>query len=110
MHNTYIYILVMAVVTYIVRVIPLVFFKNEVIPLVFFKNEIKSVFIKSFLHYVPYVTLSVMTFPAIITASGNSLWGVIGFAVAIIVSLIKGSLPLVASCCCLAVYISSLIF
>ncbi len=100
MHNTYIYILVMAVVTYIVRVIPLVFFKNE----------IKSVFIKSFLHYVPYVTLSVMTFPAIITASGNSLWGVIGFAVAIIVSLIKGSLPLVASCCCLAVYISSLIF
>lgn len=100
MHNTYIYILVMAVVTYIVRVIPLIFFKNE----------IKSVFIKSFLHYVPYVTLSVMTFPAIITASGNSLWGVIGFAVAIIVSLIKGSLPLVASCCCLAVYISSLIF
>ena len=100
MPNTYIYILVMAVVTYIVRVIPLVFFKNE----------IKSVFIKSFLHYVPYVTLSVMTFPAIITASGNSLWGVIGFAVAIIVSLIKGSLPLVASCCCLAVYISSLIF
>lgn len=100
MHNTYIHILVMAVVTYIVRVIPLVFFKNE----------IKSVFIKSFLHYVPYVTLSVMTFPAIITASGNSLWGVIGFAVAIIVSLIKGSLPLVASCCCLAVYISSLIF
>ena len=100
MHNTYIYILVMAVVTYIVRVIPLVFFKNE----------IKSVFIKSFLHYVPYVTLSVMTFPAIITASGNSLWGVIGFAVAIIVSLIKGSLPLVASCCCLAVYISSLFF
>lgn len=100
MHNTYIHILVMAVVTYIVRVIPLVFFKNE----------IKSVFIKSFLHYVPYVTLSVMTFPAIITASGNSLWGVIGFTVAIIVSLIKGSLPLVASCCCLAVYISSLIF
>lgn len=100
MHNTYIHILVMAVVTYIVREIPLVFFKNE----------IKSVFIKSFLHYVPYVTLSVMTFPAIITASGNSLWGVIGFAVAIIVSLIKGSLPLVASCCCLAVYISSLIF
>ena len=100
MHNTYIYILVMAVVTYIVRVIPLVFFKNE----------IKSVFIKSFLHYVPYVTLSVMTFPAIITASGNSLWGVIGFAVAIIVSLIKGSLPLVATCCCLAVYVSSMIF
>lgn len=100
MHNTYIYIIVMAVVTYIVRVIPLVFFKNE----------IKSVFIKSFLHYVPYVTLSVMTFPAIITASGNSHWGVIGFAVAIIVSLIKGSLPLVASCCCLAVYLSSLIF
>lgn len=100
MHNTYIYILVMAVVTYLVRVIPLIFFKNE----------IKSVFIKSFLHYVPYVTLSVMTFPAIIMASGNSLWGVIGFSVAIIVSLIKGSLPLVASCCCLAVYLSSLIF
>lgn len=100
MRNVYVHILVMALVTYLVRVIPLIFFHGG----------IRSAFFRSFLHYVPYVTLSVMTFPAIITASGSYVCGVIGFAVAVIVSIVKGSLPLVATCCCLAVYISSLFF
>ncbi len=99
MRNTYVCILVMALVTYLVRVIPLVFFHGG----------IKSRFIRSFLHYVPYVTLSVMTFPAIITASGNPLSGLVGLAVAVAVSVWKGSLPLVAAFCCLSVYISSLV-
>ena len=83
----------MALVTYLVRVLPLAVFRKE----------IKSTFVKSFLYYVPYVTLSVMTFPAIITVSGNTLYGLIGFLIAVAVSFIRGSLPLVAVSSCLAV-------
>ena len=53
-HNIYIYMLIMAGVTYLIRVMPLTLIRKE----------IKSTFIRSFLYYVPYVTLSVMTFPA----------------------------------------------
>ncbi len=98
-NNIYVYIIIMALVTYLVRVLPLAVFRKE----------IKSTFVKSFLYYVPYVTLSVMTFPAIITVSGNTLYGLIGFLIAVAVSFIRGSLPLVAVSSCLAVYISSLI-
>ena len=52
-HNIYIYILVMAVVTYLIRLVPLTLIRKE----------IKNPFIRSFLYYVPYVTLAVMTFP-----------------------------------------------
>ena len=52
-HNIYIYILVMAGVTYLIRLLPLTLIRKE----------IKSTYIKSFLYYVPYVTLAVMTFP-----------------------------------------------
>ena len=55
-HNVYLYILVMAGVTYLIRLLPLTLIKKE----------IKNVYVKSFLYYVPYVTLSVMTFPAIL--------------------------------------------
>ena len=57
------YILVMAGVTYLVRVLPLTLIRKEI------KNQT----IRSFLFYVPYVTLAVMTFPAILTATG-SIW------------------------------------
>lgn len=99
MKSTFLYIFVMAAVTYAVRVIPLVFFHGQ----------IRSRFFRSFLHYVPYVTLSVMTFPAILNASGSLASGLVGFAVAVAVSLVRGSLPLVAACCCLAVYLAGLI-
>ena len=58
-HNIYLYILVMAAVTYLIRVLPLTLIKKE----------IKNKTVRSFLFYVPYVTLAVMTFPAILTAS-----------------------------------------
>ena len=54
--NIYIYMLVMALVTYLIRMIPLTFIRGR----------IKSRTLRSFLHYVPYVTLAVMTFPAIV--------------------------------------------
>ena len=61
-HNTYIYILIMALVTYLVRVLPLTLIRKE----------IKNITVKSFLYYVPYVTLAIMTFPAILSATCNS--------------------------------------
>ena len=63
MNNVYIYILVMAGVTYLIRMLPLVLFKKE----------ITSPFIKSFLYYVPYACLAAMTFPAILTATSAGI-------------------------------------
>lgn len=57
--KTYLYILVMAATTYLIRVLPLTLIRKP----------IRSVFLRSFLFYVPYVTLSVMTFPAIMNAT-----------------------------------------
>ena len=62
-HNIYLYILVMASVTYLIRMLPLALIRKE----------IKNTTIRSFLYYVPYVTLSVMTFPAILSETG-SIW------------------------------------
>ena len=62
-HNPYLYIAVMAGVTYLIRVLPLTLIRKE----------IKNKTIRSFLYYVPYVTLAVMTFPAILDATG-SVW------------------------------------
>lgn len=73
--NVYIYILVMAAVTYLIRILPLALIRRE----------IKNTTIRSFLYYIPYVTLSVMTFPAILEATG-SLWSAaagLGLAVAL---------------------------
>ena len=77
--NIIIAIIIMAVVTYIIRVLPLAVFRKP----------IKNKFIRSFLYYVPYVTLSVMTFPAILNATGNIYLGGVGFIVVGIICLIK---------------------
>ena len=61
--NTYLYILVMAATTYLIRVLPLTLIRKP----------IRSVFLRSFLFYVPYVTLSVMTFPAIMNATQSPI-------------------------------------
>lgn len=57
----YLYIGIMALVTYLIRVLPLTLIRKE----------IKNRTIRSFLYYVPYVTLAVMTFPAILSATGS---------------------------------------
>jgi len=64
-HNVYLYILIAGLVTYLIRMLPLTLIRKP----------IRNRFIRSFLHYVPYVTLSVMTFPAILTATGSPLAG-----------------------------------
>ena len=93
--NIYLYILVMAGVTYLIRMLPLVLFKRE----------ITSPFVKSFL-YVPYACLAAMTFPAILTATaGGIISGAAGLIVALIVAYREKSLLTVALFACAAVFI-----
>ena len=73
-HNIYIYILVMAAVTYLIRMLPLALSRKE----------ITSPFIKSFLYYVPYACLAAMTFPAILFATDSVISAAAGFIVALI--------------------------
>lgn len=96
--NIYIYILVMAVVTYLIRMLPLTLIRKE----------IKNKFFKSFLYYVPFVTLSVMTFPAILTSTDSTLSAALGFVTALVVSFWGKSLITVALSACAAVFIFEL--
>ena len=97
-HNIYIYMLIMAGVTYLIRVLPLTLIRKE----------IKSTFIRSFLYYVPYVTLSVMTFPAIIEATQNPVAAAIAFIVAILLAWFGHSLFQVSVIACIVVFVTEL--
>ena len=94
--NIYIYILVMAGVTYLIRMLPLALVKKE----------ITSPFVKSFLFYVPYACLAAMTFPAILTSTASMISGAVGFAVALLVAYKEKSLVTVALCACGAVFVT----
>ena len=95
----FLYLLVMAGVTYLVRMLPLVFFRKK----------IKSKFIRSFLYYIPYTVLSVMTFPAIFYSTGSTVSAVIGTAVAILLAFFGRGLLTVAIGSALSVLIIELI-
>jgi branched-subunit amino acid transport protein len=97
-HNAYIYILVMAMVTYLIRVLPLTLIRQQ----------INNKFLRSFLYYVPYVTLAVMTFPAIIEATGSPLAGLIAFVVGIGLAWFGAGLFKVSVICCLVVFVLEL--
>ena len=90
--------LIMAGVTYLIRVLPLTLIRKE----------IKSTFIRSFLYYVPYVTLSVMTFPAIITATQNPVAAAIAFVAAILLAWFGRSLFQVSVIACIVVFVTEL--
>ena len=96
--NVYIYIAVMAIVTYLIRMLPLVLLRKE----------IENSFIKSFLYYVPYVTLSVMIFPAIFTSTGHLASAICGFVVATLLAWFQKNLFVVALSACAAVFIVEL--
>ncbi len=88
--RNYIYILVMALTTYFIRVIPLTIFRKEITNKTF----------RSFLTYVPYVTLSVMTFPAILEIT-DSVWiAWVGFLTAMVLAYNRVSLFIVSLGCC----------
>ncbi|SCX75647.1 Branched-chain amino acid transport protein (AzlD) [Pseudobutyrivibrio sp. AR14] len=99
MTNTYIYILVAGIVSTIVRVLPVTLFTKP----------IKSRFIRSFLYYVPYVTLAVMTFPAIIDATQNKISAILALVCGTVAAWFNMSLFKVACICCAVVFISELI-
>lgn len=93
-HNVYVYILVMAVVTYLIRALPLTLIRKE----------IKNITIRSFLYYVPYVTLAVMTFPAILSATASIWSALVGFIAAIVLAYRGASLFRVSIGACLMVF------
>ena len=80
------YIAIMAVITYLIRVLPITVFRKK----------ITSVWLQSFLYYVPYAVLAALTFPAIFTATGNVLTSVTGTVVALILAYFDAGLVIVA--------------
>lgn len=96
--STGIYIAVMAGVTYIIRMIPFTFFTKK----------IKSEFVRSFLHYIPYAVLSAMTLPAILYSTGDMMTAAVGTVVAVILAYFGCPLIVVALAASLAVYIAGL--
>ena len=84
--SLYIYILAMAVTTYLIRMLPLTVFRKP----------IKSRFIKSFLHYVPYACLTAMTFPAILSSTASFVSGAAALVVGVLLAYRGKSLIVVA--------------
>ncbi|MBQ2828693.1 MAG: AzlD domain-containing protein [Clostridia bacterium] len=97
-NNVYIYIGIMALVTYLMRVLPMTIFRKE----------IKNKTIRSFLYYVPYVTLTVMTFPAILEATGSVWSGLAALIVGVFVAWKGGSLLVVSVISCVVVFVIEL--
>lgn len=98
MTKTYLYILCMALTTYAVRVLPLTLIRRE----------LSSPLLRSFLYYLPYVTLAVMTFPGILSATQTPYSAAVALAVGIVLAWRGKSLFTVSVCCCAAVFLSEL--
>lgn len=84
--STFVYIAVMAGVTYLIRMLPFTLFRKQ----------IKSPFFKSFLYYIPYAVLSAMTVPAIFTSTGSIVTSLAGTAVALVLAYFGKPLIVVA--------------
>lgn len=97
--NFLLYLAVMAGVTYLIRMLPLVLIKKK----------ITNVYLLSFLYYVPYAVLSVMTVPACLYATGNIISAIAGLAVALVFAYRKCGLLTVASTASVAVFITEII-
>lgn len=97
--NHIIYILIAAVVTYLIRALPLTLLHKD----------IKNRFLRSFLYYVPYATLACMTFPAILYCTDSVLSASIGFALAVVLALFGKSLITVAVSSCAIVFVVELL-
>ena len=96
--NNYLYILVMFLVSYAIRVLPLTLIRKP----------IRNPFIQSFLYYVPYVTLAVMTFPAIVNATQDPLAGAAALVVGIVAAWLGAGLFPVSVLCCAVVFVLEL--
>lgn len=92
------YIMVMAVVALIIRALPMAVMRRQ----------IKSRFLRSFLYYVPYVTLAVMTFPAIMHATNSPAAGIVALVAGIVIAWVSGNLFVTSISCCVIVFILEL--
>ena len=97
--NVYIYILGMWLVTYLIRMLPLTLIRRQ----------ITNRTIRSFLYYVPYVTLSVMTFPAILNATQSPISGALALVTGLALAWFGGSLFQVSVACCAIVFVVELV-
>ncbi len=98
--NIYIYILTAGLVSTLIRVLPSTLIRKK----------IENRFIQSFLYYLPYVTIAVMTFPAMIYSTDHMLSGILALITGIIIAWLGANLFIVASCCCLVVFVAELMF
>lgn len=94
-HSIWIYILVSFLTSYAIRAFPLTLIRKP----------ITNIYLRSFLYYVPYVTLAVMTFPAMVQATISPIAGGIALIVGILLAWKGKGLPVVASACCITVLI-----
>ena len=99
MHSNWTYILVMFAVSYLVRVLPLTIFRKP----------IESRFVQSFLYYVPYVTLALMTFPSMVEATQSQIAGAIALIAGVAAAFFGAGLLPVAAICCAVTFIAELI-
>lgn len=95
----YVYIILMAGVTYIIRMLPFTFFRKK----------IESKFVRSFLMYIPYAVLGAMTIPSIFTSTGNVVTAVVGTVVAVVLAFFDLPLIVVALSASLAAFLTGLI-
>ena len=95
MYPNLLYILVMAGTTYLIRVLPMTLIRKE----------IKNRFLRSFLYYIPYVTLAVMTFPAIMDAAEKPLAGLAALIAGAVLAFMGAGLFPVAVVCCIVVFV-----
>lgn len=93
--KTYLYLFVMALTTYLIRVLPLTLIRKP----------IRNPFLRSFLYYVPYVTLAVMTFPAIMTVTQSPVAGAAAMVVGIVSAWCGLGLFPVSLLCCATVFV-----
>jgi branched-subunit amino acid transport protein len=93
--NIYIYIITMALVTYLIRAVPFVLFREK----------IENKFVNSFLYYVPYACLTALTLPAIFYSTDSVISAVAGLIVAIVLGIREKSLVVVAAAACVTVFV-----
>ncbi len=98
-NGIWIYIVLMALVTNLIRILPVTVIRKK----------IRSRFLRSFLYYVPYVTLAVMTFPAIMDAAGSPLAGLAALLVGIVAAWTGLGLFPVSIICCVSVFVLGLV-
>lgn len=99
MRNVWLSLAVMALTVYLIRLTPFLIFRKP----------IRNRWFRSFLYYVPYVTLSVMTFPAILEVTDNPLQGLAAFLAGIVTAWLSGDLFAVSIVSCVAVFLTGMV-